>query len=88
MATVIRDTTDCLDVQNANLSGSKFIDVNLSTAMLENVNLSGVRVRDANLTGLSIVDARLDGMTIDGVVVSDMIKFWHANQKGAGDAQA
>jgi uncharacterized protein YjbI with pentapeptide repeats len=118
MATVIHDQKACLDSRNAdlagsrfvdvnlsagvfeeanlsgvclrnvNLTGSRFVDVNLSAGVFEDVNLSGVCLHNVNLTGLSISDASIDGMTVDGIAVSDMIKLWHANQKGVGNAQA
>lgn len=55
-----------MDIENANLTGTKF----------HNVNLSDVTISCANLSNLAISDADLTGMTIDGILVSDLLKKW------------
>lgn len=47
-----------------------------------NVNFSGLRVSQANLAGATIADCRLDGMTIDGILVTDLLKTYQAARKG------
>ncbi len=74
----IHDTKVCLDVKDADLSGSVFKDVNLAGCRISDVNLSGAMVRDANLAGVSISDSALDGMRIDGVLVTELFRVWRA----------
>jgi uncharacterized protein YjbI with pentapeptide repeats len=58
-----------LDVQHADLSGSRFGDVNPS---------------GANPAGSSIVNAHLEGATIDGVAVVEMLGYWRAGHGTIG----
>lgn len=81
-----------LDVDQCDLSGSHFSDVKLAGASFVNADMSGWRVEDvtlagsaisnANLSGLEIKDCGLDGMTIEGVLVSEMMRVYRES-KGA-----
>ena len=62
-------------LDDVNAAGMGFENVNLSGARFHDVNLSGVRIEYANLSGLAIADVILDGMTIDGHLVSDLLKL-------------
>jgi uncharacterized protein YjbI with pentapeptide repeats len=71
-----------------NLAGSSFRDVDLSGAVVDNVtakrsqwsnvDLSGMSIRDANLGGASISESNTIGMTINGVLVTDLMKAYRA----------
>jgi hypothetical protein len=75
-----------LVVEDCNLAGSSFSDVNLENASFHDVNLRMSRFRDVNLSGASftdvdlssasIVDSRLTGLTINGVLVSELIRAY------------
>ncbi len=75
-----------INAKTANLAGSTFIDVNLRGAVFDDVNLSEatfenvalreVKIHNVNMTNLSIAHARLDGMTIDGVLVTDLLRAY------------
>lgn len=58
--------SDKLDIDNRYLCGSRFSGVNLSASKFHDVNLSNVAITNANLTG----------MTINGILVSDLLKTW------------
>jgi len=70
------------------LTGSSFRDADLSGVVVDNVtaklskwsnvDLSGMSIRDANLGGASISESNTDGMTIDGVLVTDLMKAYRA----------
>lgn len=65
-----------LDLQRADISGSKWQEVraeeldidnvSLAKTKINNANMSGITLFDVNLSGLSISDANLTGMSIDG----------------------
>ena len=38
------------------------------------VNLSGATITDANLSGVAFTKATLTGMTIDGILVTDLLR--------------
>jgi uncharacterized protein YjbI with pentapeptide repeats len=72
---------------NVNLSAADFDDVNLSNTRFHNVNLSDIKVSAVQIGGASfkhnvkIIDCNIQGMTIDGVLVSDLLKE-HKKRKG------
>ncbi|PTY01818.1 hypothetical protein DB346_11405 [Verrucomicrobia bacterium LW23] len=68
---------------NVNMQGVKFNDINLSGASFININLSGASLSDINLSGVAITDACLEGMTINGILVTDLLKA----HKAAASAQ-
>jgi len=76
----IKDRTQTLDVQNANLAQSRFDDVNLRASAFKNVALADATFVNVNFKNVSLRDVNLIGMTINGVLVSDLI--------GAHDSRA
>ena len=58
----LHQVKECLQVNNADLSGSVFDDVNMSGSTVENVNLAGSTFHNVNLSGATFADAsaRLD----------------------------
>ena len=61
---------------DVNLSGAQFVDVNLAGARLEDVSLSRVVIRNANCEHLSLADACYVGMTIDGILVTELLRVY------------
>ena len=61
---------------DVNMSGVTIHNANLTGAQFSDVNLSEASIRFANWSGLSINDANLTGMTINGILVSDLLKKW------------
>ena len=67
---------ESLDLQKADISGSKWQEVRAEELVIDNVslaktkinnaNMSGMTLNNVNLSGLSISDANLTGMSIDG----------------------
>jgi hypothetical protein len=72
-------TASCFS--DVDLSQSTFDDVNLSGASFTNARLADVEIKDADLSNLAISDAKIVGMTIDGILVSDLIRA-HRAQSG------
>lgn len=70
----IKSRTETLDVQNANLAQSRFDDVNLRASAFNNVALADATFVNVNLKNVSIRDANLAGMTVNGMLVSDLIR--------------
>jgi uncharacterized protein YjbI with pentapeptide repeats len=67
-----------LDVNDANLAGSRFDDVNLQKAVFTNVNLSDATFSNINLTN----------MKINGVLVSELFAVYRSRtgaEPGAAD---
>ena len=54
-----------LDVQHADLSGSRFDDVNLSGCDFHNVNMSGCSFDDLNMSGWRVHNVNLAGLKIE-----------------------
>ena len=81
---------------DVNFSGSTFTNVNMSGWTLEDVNLSGLRIHNANLTGVridyvnlagsSIMSTMIDGMTINGILVTELMKAYAAQNPPADAA--
>jgi uncharacterized protein YjbI with pentapeptide repeats len=73
-----------LIVEDSNLANSGFSDVNLENASFRDVslrssrfldvNLSGAKFTEVDLSGVSIANSSVKGLTIDGVLVSDLIR--------------
>ena len=82
---------ECLDANDANLSGSSFVNVNLSGARIHNANCSGLSIDDVNLSGTRLTNANLSGMafsvcqfhgaTIDGIPITDLLRVYHSTAK-------
>jgi uncharacterized protein YjbI with pentapeptide repeats len=74
----IKHTKRRIEAEDADLSGSSFVDVKLSGATFRDVNFSAATIRDVNLSGVSIVDCRIDGMSIEGIAVADLMAAYRA----------
>ena len=82
----MRRVNKSLVVDDCNLAGSRFSDVNLENASFHDINLRLSRFRDVNLSGAnftdvdlsnsSIADCRIRGLTINGVLVSDLLRAY------------
>ncbi len=46
-------TTQSLDVNDTDLSGSRFNDANLSGTSFNQINFSGAKFNDSNMTGVA-----------------------------------
>jgi uncharacterized protein YjbI with pentapeptide repeats len=69
-----------LEVNDADLSGSSFVNVKLTNATFDDINLSHTTIHNVNLSHVSITDADTTGMTIDGVLVSDLQAAYRATR--------
>jgi len=76
----LQDSSEPLDVEKCDLSGSRFNDVNLSGTVLDNVNLTGLRINNACMSNVAISDAALEGMTIDGILVTELLAAYNASK--------
>jgi uncharacterized protein YjbI with pentapeptide repeats len=74
-------TRQRLDVNDANLSDSSFVNVKLTNATFDDINFSNTTINNANLSHLHITDSCTVGMTIDGVLVSDLQAAYRATLK-------
>jgi uncharacterized protein YjbI with pentapeptide repeats len=74
-------TRQRLEVNDADLSASSFVNVKLANATFDNINLSGATLNNACLSGVAITDANTTGMTIEGVLVSDLQAAYRATRK-------
>ncbi len=82
----------CLDANDANLSGSKFVNVNLSGTRIQDANCSGMSIDDANLSGTHISNANASGMSftkcqfhgaaIDGIAITELLRVYGLQAKG------
>jgi uncharacterized protein YjbI with pentapeptide repeats len=61
MTMKLHRTTETLDVNDSDLSGSIFNDANLSGASFNQINFSGARFNDSNLAGWHVNDVNLAG---------------------------
>ncbi|SIQ13904.1 Pentapeptide repeat-containing protein [Rhizobium sp. RU20A] len=66
-------TTERLDVNDTDLSGSRFNDANLSGTSFNQINFSGARFNDSNMTGWHVNDVNLAGSTFQHVNLSGAI---------------
>ena len=73
-------TRQRLEVNDADLSASSFVNVKLASATLEDINLSGASTHNANLSHVSITESCVAGMTIDGILVSDLQAAYRATR--------
>ena len=61
---------------DVNLERSKFHDVNLRGADFDDVALTGARIHNACLGDVSISNANYTGMTIDGILVTELLRVY------------
>jgi uncharacterized protein YjbI with pentapeptide repeats len=69
-----------LEVNDANLSASSFVNVNLSGATFDDINLSNSTINNVNLSHVHITDSCTAGMTIEGILVSDLIAAYRQSR--------
>jgi predicted enzyme related to lactoylglutathione lyase len=60
--------------KHTSLAGAQFDDVSLQGSTFVDVNLAGAQIRNVNLAGATIEDANLTGMSINGALVTDLIR--------------
>ncbi|MGO6984794.1 pentapeptide repeat-containing protein [Rhizobium leguminosarum] len=63
-------TTQRLDVNDADLSGSRFNDANLSGISFNQINFSGAKFNDSNMTGWYVNDVNLSGSRFQNINLS------------------
>lgn len=63
-------TTQRLDVNDTDLSGSRFNDSNLSGAWFNQINFSGAKFNDSNMTGWQVNDVNLSGSQFQNINLS------------------
>jgi uncharacterized protein YjbI with pentapeptide repeats len=61
---------------NAKLCMSRFDDVNLESTEFTNANLAATRFSNVNFSQASIEDADLTGMKINGILVSELLRAY------------
>lgn len=62
--------TEVLDVNDADLSGSRFNDANLSGTTFNQINFSGASFNDSNMTGWRVNDVNLSGSVFQNLNLS------------------
>lgn len=72
-------------VENAAHPDSRFVDVDLARAVFNDVDLrvsvfrnaamAGATFDNVSLNGVRITNADLEGMTIDGILVTDLLRL-------------
>ena len=62
--------------KDVNLASACFADVNLAAASFSNVSLAGAQFADINFSEVSISDSNLEGMSINGILVSDLLRAY------------
>ncbi|WGV14776.1 pentapeptide repeat-containing protein [Fuscovulum ytuae] len=72
----LHHVTTRLEVDDADLSGSRFNNTNLSETIFTQVTLAGAQISDADMTGCRVSDATLSGavfanIDLSGVVLKD-----------------
>jgi uncharacterized protein YjbI with pentapeptide repeats len=68
---------------DVNLAAAAFTNVNLAGTHMDDVNLSSLRIQNANLSHATITESCLHGMTINGILVTDLLAAYLAQQKAA-----
>ncbi|MCJ9724549.1 pentapeptide repeat-containing protein [Agrobacterium sp. SHOUNA12C] len=63
-------TTQKLDVNDTDLSGSRFNDANLSGTWFNQINFSGAKFNDSNMTGWHVNDVNLSGSQFQNINLS------------------
>jgi uncharacterized protein YjbI with pentapeptide repeats len=87
----IKSVRERLEVHDADLTESRFLDakllnssfvnVALQCSSFTNINFSDTTFADVNLTNVAITDSNLAGMTINGVLASDLIQAYESASK-------
>lgn len=63
-------TTQRLDVNDTDLSGSRFNDANLSGTSFNQINFSGAKFNDSNMTGWDVNDVNMSGSEFQNINLS------------------
>ena len=63
-------------LEHASLPGATFEDLNLAGAKFNNINLQGAKFSDINMRNVLINDVALDGCKINGLDLTEIIKFY------------
>jgi len=77
----IVNSREALLVRNSDLAHSSFDDVNMQGSPFTNINLGNSSFIDVDLNNVSIKDANLTGMTINGVLVSELIRVYEKHSR-------
>ena len=77
----IKSVRERLQVNDADLTQSSFVNVALPRSSFTDVNLSAAVFADVNLSNVSITEANLTGMRINGVLVSDLFQAYESRGK-------
>ncbi|MBP2446947.1 pentapeptide repeat-containing protein [Rhizobium leguminosarum] len=75
-------TTQRLDVNDTDLSGSRFNDANLSGTWFNQINFSGAKFNDSNMTGWYVNDVNLSGSRFQNINLSG-VSFSNCRIPGA-----
>lgn len=75
-------TTERLDVNDTDLSGSRFNDANLTSTLFNQINFSGARFNDSNMTGWFVNDVNLSGSRFQNINLSG-VSFANCRMPGA-----
>ena len=70
------------EFNDVNLSKATFRDVNLSEAIFEDIALTRAVFRNINFSHVSIEDACCEGMTINGILVTDLLRVYERSREG------
>jgi uncharacterized protein YjbI with pentapeptide repeats len=75
-------TTQRLDVNDTDLSGSRFNDANLTGTWFNQINFSGAKFNDSNMTGWYVNDVNLSGSQFQNINLSG-VTFSNCRMPGA-----
>ncbi|MFS8044238.1 pentapeptide repeat-containing protein [Rhizobium sp. BR 314] len=75
-------TTERLDVNDTDLSGSRFNDANLSGTSFNQINFSGAKFNDSNMSGWFVNDVNLSGSRFQNINLSG-VTFSNCSMLGA-----
>ncbi len=67
---MLHRTTQRLDVNDTDLSGSRFNDANLTGTWFNQINFSGAKFNDSNMTGWYVNDVNLSGSQFQNINLS------------------
>lgn len=65
--------TERLDVNDTDLSGSRFNDANLTSTVFNQINFSGATFNDSNMTGWFVNDVNLSGSRFQNINLSGVV---------------
>lgn len=62
------------EFNDLNLAGSEFVNINMQNCTFRDINFANTKVSGCDLTNVNIEVCRLDGFTVNGRLISDLIK--------------